>query len=65
MDNARDIPTEKGAKVFYEDGEEWRFKQSVKTPARVPKVLDKSKKKAEDNEVEFKWLEEEKSECIT
>lgn len=63
MDEERDIPSEMGMKVFYEEGEEWRFKPPIKMPARVTKMLDKldkAKVKVEGDEVEIAKLEEEK-----
>jgi hypothetical protein len=41
MDDVREVPTEMGVRVFYEEGEEWRFKGPILMPARVKKVLEK------------------------
>ena len=41
MDPKREIPTEMGWKVFYEEGEGWRLKLHIKTPARTQKLLVK------------------------
>jgi hypothetical protein len=41
MDEEREVPSEMGWKVFYEEGEEWRFKPPIKMPARVQKILNK------------------------
>lgn len=63
MDEERDIPSEMGCKVFYEEGEEWRFKGPIKMPVRVAKLfekLEKERKKAGDDEVEIVRLEEER-----
>lgn len=44
MDEEREIPSEMGMKVFYEEGEEWRFKPPIKMPVRVSKMLEKLEK---------------------
>ena len=44
MDEEREIPSEIGLRVFYEEGEEWRFKPPIKMPARLHKTLDKLEK---------------------
>jgi UV-endonuclease UvdE len=54
MDEVREIPSEMGSRVFYEEGEEWRFKPPLKMPARVQKALNKLDKqigKADEGEV--------------
>ena len=63
MDEEREIPSEMGVKVFYEEGEEWRFKPPIKMPTRIAKMLDKldkAKVKVEGDELEIAKLEEEK-----
>ena len=44
MDEERDIPSEQGWKVYYGEGEEWRFKPPLKMPVRIKKSLDKLEK---------------------
>lgn len=66
MDEERDMPSELGWKVYYEEGEEWRFKPPLKMPARVKKGLEKVKKQmskigeGNEREDEIAGLEEEK-----
>jgi UV-endonuclease UvdE len=62
MDEVREIPSEMGRKVFYEEGEEWRFKSPLKMPARVQKALDKLDKQIgkADDEGEVRALEDER-----
>jgi hypothetical protein len=38
-DQERDIPSEMGTKVFYDEGEEWRLKSPIKMPARSREML--------------------------
>jgi hypothetical protein len=59
MDEVREIPSEMGSRVFYEEGEEWRFKPPLKMPARVQKALDKLNKQIGkvDDEGEVRRLE--------
>jgi UV DNA damage endonuclease len=67
MDEEREIPSEKGEKVFYEEGEEWRFKPPIRMPVRVVKMLDKLEKamgKVEGEEVEVAKLEEERRKLL-
>jgi hypothetical protein len=67
MDEDREIPTEAGEKVFYEEGEEWRFKPPIKMPVRVAKILDKldtGMGKVEGDEVEIAKLEEERRKVL-
>jgi hypothetical protein len=67
MDEEREIPSEKGEKVFYEEGEEWRFKPPIKMPVRVVKMLvklDKAMGKVEGEEVEVAKLEEERRKLL-
>jgi len=44
MDEEREVPTYEGEKVFYEEGQEWRFKPPIKMPVKVSKVLEKLEK---------------------
>ena len=44
MDEGREVPTYEGEKVFYEEGQEWRFKPPIKMPVKVSKVLEKLEK---------------------
>jgi hypothetical protein len=39
-DENREIPSEMGNRVFYDEGEEWRFKAPLKMPIRIQKMLD-------------------------
>lgn len=62
MDEVREIPSEMGSRVFYEEGEEWRFKAPLKMPARVQKALDKLDKQIGkvDDEGQVRRLEDER-----
>ena len=67
MDEKREVPSEMGWKVFYEEGEEWRFKPPIKMPVRVQKMLDKlekERKKVVEDERELKRIEEEKKNVL-
>ena len=66
MDEERDMPSEDGWKVFYGEGEEWRFKPPLKMPARIKKTLEKLEKQlakvpeGDERKGEVAKLEEEK-----
>jgi hypothetical protein len=66
MDEEREVPSEMGWKVFYEEGEEWRFKPPIKMPARVQKMLDKleKEKKVEKDGQKVKRIEKEKQNVL-
>jgi hypothetical protein len=68
MDEVREIPTEMGKRVFYEEGEEWRFKGPILMPARVKKVLERLDREigklAEDEKMERRRLEGEKDRVL-
>jgi hypothetical protein len=67
MDEEREVPSEMGWKVFYEEGEEWRFKPPIKMPARVQRMLNKlenEKTKIEKDGQEVKRIEKEKKNVL-
>lgn len=68
LDEDREVPSEMGTKVFYEEGEEWRFKAPLKIPARVLKLLDKLEKQkatlGDDDTEKLKKLEAERKSIL-
>jgi hypothetical protein len=66
MDEERDMPSEGGWKVYYGEGEEWRFKPPLRMPARVKKSLEKLEKQVakipedHDRKGEIARIEQEK-----
>jgi hypothetical protein len=67
MDEERDIPIEMGIKVFYDEGEEWRFKPPIKMPVRVQKMLeklDKERAKVDGDQVECERVDEAKKSVL-
>jgi UV-endonuclease UvdE len=62
MDEEREVPSYEGVKVFYEEGEEWRFKPPIKMPVKVSKVLEKLAKERVKVEKQMEKVGDDKGE---
>jgi hypothetical protein len=62
MDDEREVPSEFGDRVYYEEGEEWRFKAPLKIPGKMKKALEKLDKGKDivGDETEIKTIEDER-----